>query len=270
MDLGHRTLFIIREEIETICSVSDEKRYSLMFRILDRKTYCVLFLFFSMSMISIYSHALTPYQLMAKAAKCYQSLHTFQAVYYVQVDTQQLGSSVSNMIIKTIPSSGKFYVKTVTSLKKSGRIGVADTFTINYGKNIIMFNPVMNTYMILPQYSTTTFHNMLSFYGMEMSNNQLIMMKNVKMKFLTRSSVEGHPVYVIQLKEQIKPHIPPTTIRIYLDKKTSWVIRRVAGSDMGFMNMNISMSLISYKVNAPIPASIFHFVLPKGAKLLQP
>ena len=239
-----------------------------MFRILIRKVSCTLCLSCSVAGISISTQALTPYQIMAKAAGRYQSLRTFQAVYHVQNEMDHFSAMSMNMIIKTIPSSGKLYIKTEISRDKTYKMRTSDIFTIDDGKHTTMCDPAANMYTIVPDNSNPSFTSILSLYGMEIRNHQLRMMNNVKMKLLAEDSVDSHAVYVIQLEAQVKPNDYPTKVKIYIDKN-GYIIRKLTGSDMGFMSMKMSVTLISYKVNTPIPASNFHFALPKDARILH-
>lgn len=217
-----------------------------------------------------------------KAAEPMKKARTYQAKWRMVMSMGDMGAMSMDMDVKTT-SDGKAYVSTVPVGTPTGMMamgaGMAASTTVSDGKVVYMYMKGMNAYQKMPASRNPN--------GAIRGILGALDQKGVTFAYLGTEMVRGKKCHVIRIntpkEQQARMQGAKQDVRAYVDAATNQLrqIKTVTtmppmGPPPGSGNapsgqkqkpvvMTTTMVLLSEKLNAPIPASTFKFVPPKGA-----
>jgi outer membrane lipoprotein-sorting protein len=219
-----------------------------------------------------------------KATEAMRKAKTYQADWQVIVSAGSMGGMTLKMAMKTT-SDGRTFITTEPAGPGTGMIAAsaaaATSTTVSDGKTMLTYMKAMNGYLRMPVPK-----------GMDPAGNQFagLQLPGSTYKLLAPEFVRGRKCDVVEVVPKTPPGAGPgmkMRMRAFVDQQTGrlrQMKRTMSMSGMpggpsggangsrpsgGSMEMTTTMVLISEKVNAPIPASVFKWRPPAGAKEMK-
>ncbi|MCX6359064.1 MAG: hypothetical protein NT029_04610 [Armatimonadetes bacterium] len=190
--------------------------------------------------------------LLKKAAEIIQTAKTYQAVYEMQIGAAGTPGMKMTVEVKALP----------------GRKGWSRTSPINMtayddGKSLVLYSAMANRFQRGP-----SVHGKMAIQMVDLAKAD----KAANMRILRTETLSGRACTVVEITPG-KPQSGPGAGRLlaYVDKSTSRLcLIKGSGTQKGpqgkAVAFNMTMTVTSEKLNAPIADSVFTFVPPKGAQ----
>ncbi|MCX6359065.1 MAG: hypothetical protein NT029_04615 [Armatimonadetes bacterium] len=194
--------------------------------------------------------------LLKKASDAVRTAKTYQAVYEVQMGVVGAPGTTMTVDMKAIPGE-----------KGWSKMSPMNILTVDDGKTMVAYSPMANEYRKGPSMKGKAAMQLADVGKADATSNSRI---------VGSEALAGRKCTVIELtpKKAIKgPQM--NKLLVYIDKSTSRTVQVKgsgwqAGPNGKSMPFSMLMKVKSEKFNVPLPASLFTFVPPKGAREAAP
>lgn len=210
-------------------------------------------------------------EIIKKASAAMQSAKSYQAVWQMNMSMGPMGSVSLAMDIKMLPGK-KMYMKMTPIGQPTGQMAMGAAMMnmqmVDDGKNMWAYMPATKQYSKSPSQVKASQMNLTRMAGVA---------PGATYKLVGTENVGGRPAHKIQvmLKNVQIAGGGKQAMHIFIDQATNRFRQMTmsmtlpAGPNQPAQQMNMSMLVTNERVNAPIPASVFQFTPPPGAKETQ-
>ena len=209
-------------------------------------------------------------EIVNKCKSVMTSVRTYQGTWQMSMSMGQMGAMAITMDMKSIPKSGKMFMKVTPFGTPSGMLaatgGSMNAQMTDDGKVLYKYDKNKNQYSKEAHIQNFRINPADIWFQMA-GNSDFKIEKTVKLN--------GRPTYVLQAlpKQGAGPGVPVS--RVFIDQATYQLKQlTMTGSfagGQGSQSQTMDMKLLVKhdQFNQPIPASTFKFTPPPGAKLVQ-
>lgn len=213
------------------------------------------------------SRAQSAASIIARMKSAYAGARTYRAT--MSVDTT-LGAMVMRAVAN-ITTEGKKFRETATMSGLPGAAGAKggmESLSVSDGKDLYMYIPMLNRYMVRPLSSMSSAPSLFGSMGEGAGVMPWQMtLPNASYKLLPPATVNGRRCYVVQTTQSL-PNLPNSVVKFFIDRSTYHLKQLHLSGNMG-QPINMAMTIQKEQFNVPVSPSTFHFTPPKGATPMQ-